>query len=650
MERRVRSLAWLSASLFFILAVVLAPRSASAHPTHSPSVGGGTTITIALPAGVSLAPGTYDAVIRKADGQEIKAKVVVVAAPSASSASPGQQSSGGSQSPAVRPTRPATAKSRARGALPVIVIVLAAALLVLAGFLLYTRVFTPRRKIGSYRRALALISAGRYQQALPELTSLESSLPRKLRRDARFFIGYALYQLDDLDEAEPRLAALNREDRSDVNVAYLLAYIRVARRDFDRAEPVLEAIESSGQLRTDYARKLYGVVKFHRALEAFREGRIDAAAELFEKVEQLGEFHEYIPADLRNRHVVLGAQALFEKDVRQARTQFDGLEQAAQRLDATQRDSMLASAKLGLALAAWIDQTPHSPAEVEGLLVEAVGLLDPGSDLTRPWGEDAGGADVAARLEALANGEARSPEQRGLDRALRDIHFLRGIAVLRSWARADRAAADEAAQTYLDDALARFACARDRDQDFSDVYLVVGLLRYYLATTDRDRAAGVALLRQAQKLGTRDPEVLQIVNHYDRIRQANRDAVDAYLQVLDRYLLDGTVREQVRAALVRRLSRYGKVRHWDTRPELTRMRTVQPTVAEMNDRSRLLMERISQLMAMQPAAADFAVARDLTRSLEHESRVLSEQALAVEQKEAELLVLVGDRLLSDDER
>jgi hypothetical protein len=659
MERQVRPLVRLSASLLFILAAVLAPLPAAADPTPSPSAGPGKSITISLPAGVSLNPGTYDVVIRGLGGEEIRTKVVVAAAPA-------RQGDGGSRSPAAgQPGSPAagqpgpaTAKphagqtpavsSKADSTLPIAVLVVV--LLALAGFLLYTRVLTPRRKIRSYRQALALLSAGEYRQALPELSRLESSLPPKRRADARFFIAFALYQLDDLDEAEHRLAALNREDRSDVHVAYLLAYIRVARRDFDRAEAVLESIESSGQLGTGQCRKLYGVVKFHRALQAFTEGRIDAAAELFEKAEQLGDFHEHIPADLRNRHVVLGAQALFEKDVRQARMQFEALEQAAQRLDAAQHDSMLASAKLGLALTAWIEDAPGSSAKLEDLLVEAAKLLDPHGDLTQPWGEDTGGADVVSLLAALENSEGRSREQHGLDRALRDIHFLRGIAVLRSWANADRAAASDSAETYLGDALARFACARDRDQDFSDVYLVVGLLRYYLAATDLDRAAGAALLREAQKLGMRDPEALQIVNHHDRIRQANRDAVDAYLHVLDRYLLDGTVREQVRAALVRRLSRYGKVRDWDRRPELTRVHAVQPTVAEMNERSQLLMERVSQLMATQPGTADLAAARDLTRSLEHESRVLSEHARSVEQKEAELLVLVGDRLLADSER
>jgi len=117
--------------------------------------------------------------------------------------------------------------------------------------------------------------------------------------------------------------------------------------------------------------------------------------------------------------------------------------------------------------------------------------------------------------------------------------------------------------------------------------------------------------------------------------------------VLDSYLRDGTVRRQVREALIERLSRYGRVRDWDTRPEFARVRTVEPTVAEIRSRSGLLLEHLRQLTVSPHEAAEFASARDLTSRLERESRELFERARSIEEKEAELLLLVGDRLLPD---
>src|SRR5262249_32025899 len=190
--------------------------------------------------------------------------------------------------------------------------------------------------------------------------------------------------------------------------------------------------------------------------------------------------------------------------------------------------------------------------------------------------------------------------------------------------------------TSLDDALARLACARARDPEFSDTYLVAGLLRYYLAGDAAERQRAVGLLRYAQMLGVRDPEVLRILDHDTRSRRATPDAVEAYLQVLDQYIRDGTVRDQVKEELIRRNSRYGKARDLDSRPGIIRIRAVQPTVAEMNDRSQLLTERVRQLLAMHPNARDLAGAYELIQSLEQTGQALSEYARSVEEKEASL--------------
>jgi hypothetical protein len=74
------------------------------------------------------------------------------------------------------------------------------------------------------------------------LSHIEGGLPERRRAHARFFTSFALFQLDQLDEAEHRLAALNREYPTDTDVAYLLAYLRGDRHDSDGAEPVLAAL------------------------------------------------------------------------------------------------------------------------------------------------------------------------------------------------------------------------------------------------------------------------------------------------------------------------------------------------------------------------------------------------------------------------
>jgi len=99
----------------------------------------------------------------------------------------------------------------------------------------------------------------------------------------------------------------------------------------------------------------------------------------------------------------------------------------------------------------------------------------------------------------------------------------------------------------------------------------------------------------------------------------------------------------------RRLSQYAKVRPLDRRPELISARVVAPTVAEMNDRSELLRERVTQLLTTEAGKDDLAAAQELVRVLANDSRVLVEHAHSVESKEATCCA-DRDSLLADEER
>jgi tetratricopeptide (TPR) repeat protein len=586
MARTVRYLSALIVAGF--VALVAFPSAIAAEPE---------TVTITLPSGVSLPPGTYDAVVAGPGGQ-VQAKVVVGTPPVP------QQESGGAGG--------------------VITAVLVTVGVIGAGVLAYWKILVPRRRRRSYGEAMELFAAGEFRRALPWLTQIEGKLPEKLRAEARFYIAFALFQLDSLDEAEHLLAALHRENAKDVPVAYLLAYLRTTRRDHEGAEAVLDAIAAARLLSTGRMRKLYSIVKFQRALEALRDGQIDAAVQLFQTVEQLGDFADEIPAGLRSRHQVLGTQALFDKDIGEARKHFTSLEEASAQLAPGAREQTAASAKLGLALAAWIEDAPDSPDIVENLLVGSAQLLDPSGALEMDWPATIE-TSVADNLATL-----NQDKDADLTAVLRDIHFLRGMAILRS------PSGDVAM------ALRRFACARSCDPDFSDVYLVVGLLKYHLGPASE----GVTLLRQAQKLGARDPEVRRIISEHS---QPGEDPVDRYLNVLDTYAGDDTVLEQVRSKLVHRLSSFRKVRDWDQRRELARGDTTPPTVTELTERSSLLRERVTQLLATHPDAPDLAAARELTHKLEHDNKALMDYAKSIHRQEAELLALLGHHLLAETE-
>jgi hypothetical protein len=546
--------------------------------------------------------------------------------------------------------------------LPVWVVIIAAvlpALLVAGGLWYYFKKILPNRVITQYRDALDLVRKAQYGGALPMLTEVEGKLPSGLRRQARFFVAFVNGQLKHTEEATHFAAALYREDASDANSAYLLAWLYISDKKYESAETVLEAMKASGNLGLKDAARMLSCVKFARAIVAYRNGAIDQAAEFFSHVQQLGHFADKIPTDLRDRHVALGAKALFDRDAAAARSQFQALEKAVASLTGDARRLMSAKAKVGIALAAWID-TDATDAEkvIESNLAAAVQLLKPGEPIDLPWPVDAATSKMTAadRLEDLdrpagAVSDAKRPASEAADvkrlrLTLRDIHFLRGIAVLRGWKQLDQETAQKEVPARYKNALGRLACAHFNDEEFSHVYLIVGLLMYYLRTDVSDRLRGIDLLDRARKIDMREPESIEILHARDKIDQSNSDARTKFMDVLDKYVGDETVRLQIRQDLLAHLSRYRRFSGVEKRPDLSGARSLPPTVEEVRNRSELLRLRVSEIIK----SGDGADAKQLqlmTASVDEESQRLWAQAQTVENKQAELLTATGDHLFKD---
>lgn len=612
-------------------------------------------VVIVLPTNIKISPGRSYKAILQISGKSVAAQIKVPSVQSPQQPSepkindkskevdqPHKQS-GFSTSPEKESLPPPTSTPILRYALVAAITLL----LIAAGAWIYWKMIRPQKQLRPYKEALMLLREQRYEDALPLLTQVESKLPDNIRREARFYIAFASFQLQDNQEAEHILVALHREDQKDPHAAYLLSYIRVKSQRYDEAESVLERMESNGQLNLCQAKKLLGIVKFQRALIALKEGRVDAAGELFEKVHDLGDFASQIPSDLRNRNIVLGTKALFEKNLVEANQQFESLLNAVAKLPQELQSTLTATAKLGLALAKWIEDTPDGEQAIENLLVEAAQLLDSQGDLEMTWPLDASEKDVIEKLKALDASADLAAEKQEINLLLRDIHFLRGMAWLRAWRKMDSEKAHSSIETQYESSLKRFVCARVRDEEFSDVYLVVGLLMYYLHKSGPERSRGIDLLQQAQKRGMRDPNAMEIINNRERIERANADAVDKYLQILDKFLTDDTVRKEIRLALMERLAKYKRIKSWDKRPDLAKARTVEPTLAEMRNRSEILSSHINQIISLQGKSEEVAKVKSLSKAIEQDSEQLYERAKALEKKESELLVETGNQLFKD---
>jgi hypothetical protein len=618
-------------------------------------------VGLILPPEVILSPGhSYQGEI-VISGKKIAAQVIIPSGESTTNSSDeyvggskiGEQVSGSSSS-AKSATNENSGKSNPSDILPThpdwFVIALAAlvpVMLIAVGAWVYLKIFRPRKQLQPYWDALDKLHSKNYEESLSLLSQVESKLPDELRREARFFVAFANFQSKNTLEAEYILKALYREDSTDQNSAYLLGYLLVEDKRYDEAEPILEGMETKGQLNHLHARKLLGIVKFHRALVVLKDGRIDASCELFDKVQTLGDYTAQIPGDLRNRQIVLGTKALFNKDLSEALSQFESLQNAVADKSKTENgETLLATAKIGLALVKWLEDTSEGSASIEELLIEAIKLFDPQGAIEMVWHTDAG-KDVIEKLEGLDREIDQSPKKKEDAHFLRDLHFLRGMTVLRSWSKMEGEAAHKTIDVIYDSSLARFACARALDDEFGDVYLVVGLLMYYLHRPGPERSKGVDLLQKAQIRGMREPDAMEIINNRELIEKANASAVDKYIQVLDKYLTDDTVRKEVRLGLMEKLAKYGKIKSWERRPDLTRARSVEPTVAEMRNRSEILLSRVAQIISSRGNADQLGEIINLSQTINEDSQKLYEQAKNIEEKEAVLLAETGNQLFKD---
>lgn len=612
----------------------------------------------------ALPVGTLAATIETPNGRKISARLVVEGTrettPSLAAATPAVPSparaSATAPSEAVSPSPPPATRSSAPSYPIMVALALIPAILVAASAWYYLSKVQPGRVIKEYQEALQAVEAREYTRALPLLTIVEGKLPQGLRRQARFFVAFVNAQLKHTADATAIAAALHREDASDAEAAELLAWLYVSDMKYESAEAVLKTMRKNGSLGNE-ATRLLSCAKFAQGMKAYRAGGLDQASLLFNEVRELGHFVDRIPADLRDRHVALGARALFEHDAAAARKQFEALEKASASLTGEPGRLMAAKAKVGLALAAWVDgDSPATESMVETNLAAAAQLLKSGEPIDLPWPDNAATSETTA-ADKLENMErpALEVQKDGIDShdltksslrlTLRDIHFLRAMNVLRGWKQMETERALTQTPTRYKSTLGRLAAARDHDSEFSHVYLAAGLLMYYLRTDVAERMRGVDLLDRARGLGMREPETMEILHHRDKMNETNKDARTRFMDVLDKYIGDETVRLEVRRDLLTHLSKYGRFVGVKKRPDLSGARSLPPTIEEVRNRSELLRARVTEII--QSGDQDANELRVMTASVDEESQRLWEQAKAVENKQAELVTATGDLLFKD---
>jgi len=176
-----------------------------------------------------------------------------------------------SPNPAVAPA-PAVASPPVTPWLMICMAALVPVLLIAVGALIYFKRIVPRRNLEPYHKAVTMLQAARYGDALPLLTEDRGQALRRYPPRGAFLLSRSPAAWPATTKKPnalpPRCTA---KIFSDLHVAYLLAWILCAERNTIAPNRYWNAWSQMGSSVTGTQNDCFGIVKFARANEAFRK-------------------------------------------------------------------------------------------------------------------------------------------------------------------------------------------------------------------------------------------------------------------------------------------------------------------------------------------------------------------------------------------
>ncbi|WP_105971241.1 hypothetical protein [Streptomyces geranii] len=268
------------------------------------------------------------------------------------------------------------------------------------------------------------------------------------------------------------------------------------------------------------SRRIAAVSHLQLAVTHWRRRETDGALHHFDRVRELGELTDHIPAELNDLQLAKGVQAVFDGRTDEAREAF-GV--ARKRMEGQQLST--AEAELGLLVCDWPDGEPGQLGQ---------------------WL-----AQLADQLER------RPPDDEAASVQLRSgIALLRLLALLREWlarpARSGAPSPDDFAEFRR-----RVDAVRETDPELGDADLVDGLVRYYFALSqpEREQALKVLDAGQGRARAVLLPEVLDLMER-ERELGGEENALSRYLVLLTEFMENPGCSPESRAQLLRQKRKF----------------------------------------------------------------------------------------------
>jgi hypothetical protein len=333
---------------------------------------------------------------------------------------------------------------------------------------------------------------------------------------------------------------------------------------------------------------------YERAKELWNSREIEEAIRCFDTLRELGEadFIQYIPAKTDDKFVVLGILSLYAQNIKEAHDFF---------IEALNRQGNETTAKLGL------------------ILCDA---------LANPE------ADTASKLEALVEGLQSSTESldNHKDHILRNVLLWLLILEIKSWQKLPEKQGlpvenRKKAQNHLN-------AIKKLDTEFSDSYLVEGLLNYLFSKSPQERQAAIDTLKLSteKKSGVNYADVKVLIDKELKMHEAYKDPQGELIKILTDYVKNQKVPHELRKSFLVYLEPYGIYELPDDFENLD-VTTAKPTFDDIRNRGDLNYQRVQMLLQQ----AQIAISPENKEKIEEDMANLQKsiQSMSDERKKLE---------------
>lgn len=489
----------------------------------------------------------------------------------------------------------------------------------------YFLVLLPRRWRTPYEEALALldsddrdeleraegllgqaVNAGPRGRALSRIRFAQAQVRAMLGAYEPARYGAAATVLDEL------IAADGRTEHS----AFLELWLQARLENHGRVTDLYTEHRQLLDARPG-SRRIAAVSHLQLAVTHWRRRETDGALHHFDRVRELGELTDRIPAELNDLQVAKGVQAVFDGRTDDAREAFGA---ARKRMEEQQLST--AEAELGLAVCDWQDGDPRHLGEWLAQLAEQLERRPPGDEVS------------AVQLRS-------------------GVALLRLLALLREWlgrpALSGAPSPDDFAEFRR-----RVDAVREADPELGDADLVEGLVRYYFALNqpEREQALKVLDAGQGKAKAVMLPEVLDLMER-EREFGGEEGALSRYFILLTEFLENPGCSPENRTQLLRQKEKFERFAQADG---LDEQAVPQQRVPQDDPKRRVeaLIRRIELIVypRLRDLPADHP-ARDTLRDLLAELRRVADAAAngaeGLYRAELDLVIRTAQWLLPEEE-